>query len=150
MLLDRVIGLLALCLAAPVFLAAWQFGLGALRAPGPGFWPFLIALCIAGLGAALLLRPDPAFRSPGDADSRWRCLGISLATLAFFVLALEPLGYPLTTTALLLVQFRWVEGRAWRLTLPTAVGTAALSFVVFRLLLKVPLPPGILPLPMGW
>jgi len=77
-------------------------------------------------------------------------LGIALATLGFFVLALEPLGYPVTTGLLLLVQFRWVEGRPWRTSLLAAVLAAAVSFVLFRLVLHVPLPTGVLPLPRGW
>jgi putative tricarboxylic transport membrane protein len=150
MLLDRVLGLGAIALAVPVGLASWGYGLGSPTAPGPGFWPFLITLTIAGLGAALLLRPDSSFLAPSSADSRWASLGISLGTLGFFVLALEPLGYPLTTVLLLLVQFRWVEGRPWRMSLLTAVLAAIVSFVVFRLLLHVPLPAGIVPLPAGW
>ena len=150
MLLDRVLGLGAILVAALVGMASWRFGLGAPMSPGPGFWPFLVALCIAGLGVALVLRPDRTFGAPSGAGSRWTSLGTALATMAFFVLALEPLGYPLTTGLLLLVQFHWVEGRPWRMSLLTAGLAAAVSFVIFRLFLKVPLPAGILPLPRGW
>ena len=150
MALDRILGLGALLLAAFVGVASWRFGLGSPLSPGPGFWPFLVALCIAGLGGALALRPDPTFRAPSGAGSRWRSLWIALGTLGIFVLALEPLGYPVTTTFLLLAQFRWVEGRSWRMSLCTAVTAAIVSFVIFRLLLKVPLPVGILPLPGRW
>jgi hypothetical protein len=150
MLLDRVLGLGAVLLAVPLGLASWGFGLGSPRSPGPGFWPFLVTLSIAALGAALVLRPDRAFRAPGGTGSRWGSLGIALATLGFFVLALEPLGYPVTTGLLLLVQFRWVEGRPWRTSLLAAVLAAAVSFVLFRLVLHVPLPTGVLPLPRGW
>jgi len=150
MLPDRVLGLGAILLAVPVGLAAWGFGLGSPRSPGPGVWPLLIAGSMAGLGVVLALRPDPGFHAPGSADSRWWSLGVALATLVFFAPALEPLGYPVTTGLLLLVQCRWVEGRPWRTSLLTAALAAALSFVVFRLFLRVPLPAGILPLPRGW
>jgi len=150
MVLDRILGLGALLLAAFVGAASWRFGLGLTVSPGPGFWPFLVALCIAGLGAALALRPNAAFRAPSGDDSRWRSLWIALGTLGFFVLALEPLGYPVATSLLLLVQFRWVEGRPWRMSLYAAMTAAIVSFVIFRLLLKVPLPAGIVPLPGRW
>jgi putative tricarboxylic transport membrane protein len=150
MVLDRVLGFGAVLLATLVGLASWRFGLGTPMSPGPGFWPFLVTLCILGLGATLVLRPDHGFRAPRDAGSRWSSLWTALATMAVFVLALEPLGYPLTTGLLLVAQFRWVEGRAWRMSLVTAVLAAAVSFVVFRLFLKVPLPAGVLPLPRGW
>jgi len=118
--------------------------------PGPGFWPFLIAVTILGLGAALVLRPDRGFRAPPDTGGRWASLGIAFATLAFFVLALEPLGYPLATALLLVAQFRWVEWRPWRTAVLTAVVTSVVSFVLFRFLLHVPLPAGVIPLPRGW
>jgi putative tricarboxylic transport membrane protein len=150
MVLDRILGLGAVLLAAVVGVASWRFGLGSPLSPGPGFWPLLVALCIAGLGGALVLRPDAAFRAVSGAGSRWRSLWIALGTLGFFVLALEPLGYPATTSLLLLVQFRWVEGRSWRMSLGAAVPAAVVSFAIFRLLLKVPLPAGIVPLPGSW
>jgi putative tricarboxylic transport membrane protein len=150
MVLDRALGLGALLLAIPIALAASRWGIGTLRLPGPGFWPLLIAAAVAGLGAALLLRPGlPAPPAPA-AGSRWASLAVALATLGFFVLALEPLGYPVTVALLLLAQLRAVEGRGWRGSMLTAVLAAVISFVLFRAFLKVPLPAGILPLPPGW
>jgi len=148
--LDRMLGLGALGLAAVLGVTSWRFGLGTFLAPGPGFWPFLVTCCIAGLGGALVLCPDPAFRARSSQGSRWKSLGMALATLGFFVAALEPLGYPVTTTALLLVQFRWVEGRSWRIAWLLALSAALLSFSLFRFFLHVPLPAGIVPLPRGW
>jgi len=149
-LLDRILGLGAIVLAVPVGVTSWHFGLGTPVSPGPGFWPFLVAMAILGLGAALVLRPDRGFHALRDGDSRWTSLGVALATLGFFVLALEPLGYPLTTAVLLVVQFRWVEGRSWRTAVLTAVAASAVSFALFRFLLHIPLPAGVIPLPMGW
>jgi putative tricarboxylic transport membrane protein len=83
-------------------------------------------------------------------ESRWRKFGISLGTLAFYVVALEPLGYLLTTVGMLFVQLRWVESRTWRSSSWIAALTALIAFVLFRVLLKVPLPAGVVPLPRGW
>lgn len=148
--LDRILGLGAMVLAVPVGVTSWRFGLGTPVSPGPGFWPFLIALTILGLGAALALRPDRGFRAPCTAGSRWTSLGIALATLVFFVVGLEPLGYPLATVILLVVQFRWVEGRTWCTAVLIAALASAVSFVLFRFLLRIPLPAGVMPLPLGW
>jgi len=148
--LDRILGAAAILLAIPVGVTAWRWGVGSVQAPGPGFWPLLIAAAMAGLGAALALRPDRTPVPRAAEASRWGSLAVALATLAFFILALEPLGYPATAGALLLVQLRWVEGRAWRTSLWTAGLAATVSFVLFRIFLKVPLPAGILPLPRGW
>ena len=101
------------------------------------------------LGLSLILRPTPdAKRAPGP--SRWGKFAISLGTLVFYVAALESLGYLLTTAGLLFVQFRWVEGRSARTSAAIALLAAVLSLLLFRVLLKVTLPEGVIPLPRGW
>ncbi len=147
---DRILGFGALLLALPVGLTSWGYGVGSPKSPGAGFWPFLIAASMAGLGAALALRPDRALHPRADGGSRWRSLGIALATLGIYVLVLEPLGYLLATFLLLVVQLKWVEARSWRTTVLTAGIAAAVSFAIFRVFLKVSLPVGILPLPRSW
>jgi hypothetical protein len=42
---------------------------------------------------------------------------------------------------------RWVEERSWRASLLTAVIGAAVSYILFREILGVPLPAGIVTLP---
>ena len=75
---------------------------------------------------------------------------MALASLALFILVLEPLGYLVTTFGVLVVQLRWVEGRSRQTTLLIAGIAALVSFALFRVVLKVPLPVGIVPLPRGW
>jgi putative tricarboxylic transport membrane protein len=146
-LIDRVLGSVAILLAAIVGVVSWRYGVGAASLPGPGFWPLLIALSMAGLGAALMARPGPAPSSPAAGASRWERFAVALGTLAFYVLALEPLGYLAATFVLLVVQLRWVEGRSWRGSFLTSALAAAISLIVFRAFLNVPLPQGMLPLP---
>jgi len=147
---DRVLGVGAVFLAIPVVAASWGFGVGSPKSPGAGFWPLLIALTMAGLSISLILRPGEAVSSAATADSRWGRFGIALGTLVFYLAALEALGYLLATTVLLFVQLRWVESRSWRTSAWTAILAALLSLVLFRALLKIPLPLGIIPLPRGW
>jgi hypothetical protein len=131
-------------------LGSWGYGIGTLRIPGAGFWPFCIALVMLGLGGYLIVRPAPAAQGESQSTSRWGRLAMALVTLAFYVVALEPLGYLAAMAILLVVQLRWVEGRPWRGSVVIGVVSAVVSLVVFRTLLKVPLPVGILPLPQGW
>ena len=86
--------------------------MGSPKSPGAGFWPLVIAVTMAGLGLSLILRPTP--NAPTAAGDRaGGNSAISLGTLLFYVVALEPLGYLLATAVMLFVQFRWVEGRSW-------------------------------------
>lgn len=146
---DRFLGIGAILLAIPVAVASWGFGVGSPKSPGAGFWPLVIAVVMAGLGLTMLLRPTPDAGGEAGA-SRWGKFAISLATLLFYVAALEPLGYLLATAVMLLVQFRWVESRSWRSSIAIALLTAVASLILFRVVLKVTLPAGVIPLPPGW
>ena len=144
MSLDRILGVGALLLAIPVGVASWGFGVGTPKSPGAGFWPLAIAVAMSGLGISLILRPTPGPVKAGG-TSRWGKFILSLVTLAFYVVALEPLGY-----LALLVQLRWVEGRSWRSSFGIALLATVVSLVLFKVLLKVSLPTGVIPLPKGW
>ena len=146
---DRFLGWGALVLALPVAAASWGFGLGSPKSPGAGFWPLVIAVTMAGLGLSLILHPTPNAPKAGG-GSRWGKFTISLGTLLFFVVALEPLGYLLSTAVVLFVQFRWVEGRTWLSTTVTSTLASVITLILFRVLLKVTLPLGVIPLPQGW
>ncbi len=146
---DRILGVGAILLAIPVGMASWGFGVGSPKSPGAGFWPLVIAVVMAGLGQSLILHPTPDAVTEVR-GSRWGKFVISLGTLAFYVVALEPLGYLLATVVMLFVQLRWVESRSWRSSALIAILAAALSLLLFRVLLKVSLPTGVIPLPRGW
>jgi hypothetical protein len=146
---DRFLGWGALVLALPVTAASWGFGVGSPKSPGAGFWPLVIAVTMAGLGLSLILHPTSNAPKAGG-GSRWEKLTIALGTLFFYVVALEPLGYLLSTAVVLFIQFRWVEGRTWLSTTITSTSAAVITLILFRVLLKVTLPTGVIPLPAGW
>jgi putative tricarboxylic transport membrane protein len=150
MTIDRTLGISALVLAGGVGVSAWKFGLGKLTSPGAGSWPLLIALIMAVLGSVLVIRPDSERNKAPERPSNWKSFFIALISMALFVPALIPLGYPVAMWGILLVQLRWVEGRSWAMALAVATAAAALSFTVFRLLLRVPLPAGVIPIPPTW
>jgi putative tricarboxylic transport membrane protein len=150
MTVDRVLGVGAILLAIPVAVASWGFGVGSPKSPGAGFWPLLIVVTMAGLGISLILHPSQGAPLAATQDSRWGRLWIALGTMAVYVATLDSLGFLVATTVLLFVQLRWVESRTWRSSAWIAVLTALIALILFRVLLKVPLPVGVVPLPSGW
>lgn len=150
MSVDRVLGAGAVLTALPGAVAAWGFGVGSPKSPGAGFWPLTIAAAMTGLGVWLVLHPSRDRLAAAGPESRWGRFWVALGTMAFYVGALERVGFPVATALLLLVQLRWVEGRPWRSSAWIAVLATLTSFVLFRVLLKVPLPAGLIPLPRGW
>lgn len=66
-----------------------------------------------------------------------------LGALCLYVLILEHLGFAVTTFLFMVLALR-LEPRRWAFIIPVAIGTTAFFFFLFKVLLRVPLPPGIL------
>ena len=147
---DRGVGIAAVLGAVLLAAAGWRLDPGTSKLPGPGFFPLLIAVAMGALGLWMLLRPGEGERSALPGSPRWNSLALALGSILGYAVVLQDLGYLLSTFALLGVQLRWVEKQGWRTSLATAFIASAVSLVLFRVFLKVPLPVGILPLPKGW
>ena len=98
----------------------------------------------AGLIVALLLlirawRAPASPERPVEPGERWKALA-ALAALAVYTFALEPLGFVLATTALLLFFFRVIDGQRWWVALGSAVAISVLAYLVFAHGLHVRLP----------
>jgi putative tricarboxylic transport membrane protein len=102
--------------------------LGELTAPGPGLWPFVVALLLTGTGLVLLVVDDPADYEPFTRNSA-RIAG-GLAGLAVFVVAFEVVGFILPAFLMLLLWLRVFGGESWR----WAVGLALVGSVGLYLL----------------
>ena len=147
--IDRIVGIGAITGGVPLAFFSRQLDLGNFRMPGPGAWPFLLAIAMALLGGWLVFRPQPTTKVALKGVPRWGRLAIALGTLFGYVLILEPLGYLVATTLLMFAQLHWGENRHWATSLFIAVMGAVISFLVFGFWLKVPLPSGILPFRAG-
>jgi len=139
---DRVAGAVLVLFALFVLSENRAYPLGSYHKPGPGYMPLLLACILAIAGALIVLAGghSPSFASLSW--SEWRHATAILGGCAFTSLALERLGYRLTT--FLLVGFLlWVLER--RRPLTVLVASALLSFGTYYLfctLLQVPLPLG--------
>jgi putative tricarboxylic transport membrane protein len=117
--------------------------------PGPGFFPFWLAV-LFGLLAALMLGQATFGRStPPPADlaatrAGYLRIGAIVGSLAGTVFLLNPLGFRLTTLAFYLVLLNVLSRQNWLVTILVA---AAGSFGVYHLfadVLTIPLPVGFL------
>ena len=136
---------LVLLVAAGVYLTlALRLPFGAAARPGAGFYPVFVAVFAI---VVALAATASAYRSaPGttaielDAASRRRVV-ISVVALIAFCLALPWIGYPVAALAFVTVILRYLGGR-WTTALLTGALSSAGSYVLFAVLLDVPLPPG--------
>jgi putative tricarboxylic transport membrane protein len=119
---------------------------GAVRNPGPGFFPWWVSLALGllalvQLGNTFLGRQ--ALRPSGEGERFLKVLGV-LAVLTGYALALDTVGYPIATFVLVLFMLRVTEPHPWPLALGIALLAAGGSYVLFALWLAVPLPAGLL------
>ena len=129
---------------------------GRIGQPGPGFFPMIVgAVLIVTAGAcliqALLVRrsagsapegPDEEAPARGNrqVSKTWLLVGF----LVLYILALQPVGFPIALTVFLAASI-WVFGyRKWLPALGIAVALTVISYLTFVVWLKVPLPLGIL------
>jgi putative tricarboxylic transport membrane protein len=147
-----------LFLAAGIVYEVMAFGMprGRVGQPGPGFFPMIVGAILVLTAAACLVQALMAMRSgssaPKAADGEeagrghrqihkaWLLLGF----LALYVLALQPIGFPIALTVFLVASIRVFGYRKWLPTVGIAAALTVVSYLTFVTWLKVPIPLGIL------
>lgn len=117
--------------------------------PGPGFFPRWLALLLALLGAALIVRASFGRAAPvaeGFSPGRSGALRVAavLAAVAVIALALETVGFPLIMLAASLGLMLTLGLRDARILLPVALAASFGTHLVFARWLGVQLPAGLL------
>ncbi|MFB3817399.1 MAG: tripartite tricarboxylate transporter TctB family protein [Candidatus Methylomirabilales bacterium] len=146
---DIVSSLVWTGLGALFALGAWQQGLMRRGVPGPGFLPFFSGLVLVGVSLAVLVpallgAPEAKVRASASAPGSRRRVLLALGALAGYGIALEYLGYLLTTLLFMLSMGQLIQPRRWGMVSLLAGLTALCSYVLFVILLEVPLPKGVL------
>jgi putative tricarboxylic transport membrane protein len=113
--------------------------------PGPGFFPLWYGLAITILSLWLVMARVLKLRRDGAGGVDWSGVGRTLGTWALFsasVAVMPWLGFVISFALLTLVLVRVQFARTWRTALFTAIGLSVGFYVLFPLLLDVPLPAG--------
>ncbi len=118
---------------------SWNYGVGSLTKPGPGLWPFVVSVLIAAIGVGLLVGGRQLTDTEKFTSSS---LLIVVAVLTFIGLAvlLPVIGFEIPSLLLCAIWLRWLGGETWRSTVVVSIGVVASFYVVFILLLGVPIP----------
>ena len=142
--MERVNGLAVFLLAFVIFWQGRGLSVGNLHAPGPGFFPALIAGVLVLLSLVLMVRGGnrEGEETPVTASSVLRMLLVFLALVGYFVL-LEYLGFVIISFLLMSFLFLWVGRQKWYVALASAVICIGLAYVLFEVLLKSNLPRGV-------
>ena len=134
-----VAALVFLALGAAGAVLSYGYGLGSLREPGPGLWPFLVSLLVLTLSAVLLVVGRRLHDS--EAFTRSSLLpAVGLVTFVVLALLLPVIGFEVPALLLCVVWLRFLGGESWRSTIVISVATVAVFYLLFLYGLRIPLP----------
>ncbi len=144
---DRIaaVTIIVLGLAAALY-AVVDLKLGTLRHPDAGLLPFIASLVVVLTSCIWLVElrgPDPEPR-PFWGKGEWVKPLLAVVFLSLYAATMEPFGYVPSTLLFLALWMFLVERVKWhRALLVTVLGTAGM-YILFVMLLGVPVPASIL------
>lgn len=144
---DRWSGLTVLAVAVYVAVEAGRLSFGTVNAPGPGFFPLLLSIALAGIAIGITGLSLAAFGPPMtvhfDKDA-YRAI-LAFAAICATALVVERLGFVACAAVVMTVLLRWISKLSWASALLVAVAGVAAVYAVFTRL-GVPLPKGLMPI----
>ncbi len=137
---DRIAGVFVLLVALMFLLEARSFETGFIADPvGPKAFPFVLGAVLVGLSMGMIVRPGVETSWPPR--SLWWRWAVVMAALLVYAGVLNPLGFVISTTLLLAVLSLLFGGR-FSVGLIFALVFSTITYLVFRWLLALGLPPG--------
>jgi hypothetical protein len=139
---DAILGSFFLFIGIGVTLESLRYHLGTARQPLPGLLPFLAGLILVGLSAMLIFRPGKDEDAKSPSLSNLRRPAQLILGLVIYISISSFVGYILATTILSIFILLAMETKRWRVIIVSSLAVALGSYIVFKLLLGLPLPGG--------
>jgi putative tricarboxylic transport membrane protein len=118
---------------------SFGYGLGSLREPGPGLWPFVVSVLIAALSVVLLVVGRGLTDS--EAFTRSSVLPVvGIVTFVAFGLMLPLTGFEIPALLLCVIWLRFLGRESWRNTVVISLVTVTAFYLLFLYGLSIPLP----------
>ncbi len=144
---DRSSSLLWLLFSLFVCWESRKLNIGTFHSPGPGLFPFWLAVILGGLSLLLFSLSFGSVSAGGEGifkNIKWWKILLILVSLFAYSLVLEHLGFVLATFFLVILLIRIIERKNWIMVITVGVSSALLSYLVFQVWLQTQLPRGIL------
>ena len=107
--------------------------------PGPGLWPAIASVLLVGAGLWSIVFERQ--RRDGERFTRGGLgIGVGIGTLIVFVFAMRRVGFEIPTLLLLAFWLRFLGKESWLMTAIVSICTTAAFYVLFVVLLGVPIP----------
>jgi putative tricarboxylic transport membrane protein len=142
MMSDRLLGAVAILIAAAMAVASWGYVAQVEYEPvGPRAFPLLLAALMAGCGAWLAVKPGHSAQFAHA--QQFRNIVLCAAAVVVYAVLFQLLGF-IVATALMALPVGRLFGGTWRQCTATGAGMGVVLYILFDRLLDVVLPLGIL------
>jgi len=139
---DFVSGLMFVLVGAGFAIGATNYSMGTSARPGAGYFPLMLSVIMAILGAIVLFK-SLTIESPGGdpvGGIAWKPLLIIVVAIAVFGILLERLGLFITVPILIIISSLAGDEFRWRGVIASAIILTLGSWAVFILGLKLTIP----------
>ena len=140
---DRRLAAVLIAGSVAYVLGAFQISVlsGQYAAVGPRIFPLVVGAGLLG-SAVWIALPANAFSELPPVN--WRLAAASALAFLVYIAALKLVGYVLATAGFIVLESRLLGSRAWTRDLIVSLAITATVYGVFRLLLGLRLPAGLL------
>lgn len=111
--------------------------------PGPGLWPIAISIVLLVCAAILMYKTLKMKPEEDEAVILWsadtRRVYISMLILLIYTIILEPVGFILSTIAMLLIFIQWFSKKKWYISLIISAALSLGIYSIFKFVLNVPI-----------
>jgi len=144
---ERWITLFWIGVAIAISIGSLRLGLGELRNPGPGFLSFASAVIMGGLGLIVFVKskppsPDETVKKTMFVKGRVMKVVITIIILMCYAVAMEYLGFLISTIGFLLILLKVIEPQRWSIAIGGSFFGAVVCYLIFDVWLKTELPKG--------
>lgn len=144
--LDLAVAALIFLLGAVVIYDSWRLGARwAEDGPQTGYFPFYVGLLICGSSLATFMRgfyDAKAARRPFVTLGQLRMVLFMLVPTVVYVALIRYLGLYVASTLFIALFMVWLGKYGWFKTALVSVGVSVVSFLLFEVWFRVPLPKG--------
>ena len=139
---DFVSGLMFVLVGAGFAIGAMNYSMGTSARPGAGYFPLILSVIMAILGAIVLFKSLMIESANGDpiGSIAWKPLLIIVAAIVVFGLTLDRLGMILTVPILIIISSFAGDEFRWRGVIISSIVLTFFSWAVFVYGLKLTIP----------
>ncbi len=132
-------GIVPLVIGIVACIGAYELELGQLNKPGPGLWPFILAVMLIACSLILFVK-DVRKDNYEKFTGQTKLVIYSIVAIVAFIVIFKYLGMVPAVIGLLVFQLRVVGAEKWKMSVMVTAGMTIAVYLLFSLWLKIPFP----------